>query len=299
MMKIIQKRKLWYTISSTLVAASIIAYMMWGLNLGIDFTGGALLEVKFHGQVPTVAQVQPELAKLGLESLTVQPTDQSGMVVRFKNGTEDKHQQTLKALRQLAGDKDGKQMEELRFESVGPSIGKELAGNARNSLLAVAICIILYIAWSFRGVSRPVSSWKYGVAAVVAMAHDVVIVIGVFAVLGKFLNVEVNSAFVAALLTVLGYSVNDTIVVFDRIRERLPKSSENFENTINTSINQTMVRSLNTSLTVLMTLLAIVIFGGDSIRYFALALFVGIFFGTYSSIFLASPILIWFEKMKK
>ena len=298
-MKIIQKRKLWYTISSTLVGISIISYLMWGLNLGIDFTGGALLEVKFHGQTPAATQVQADLAKLGLESLTVQPTGTDGMVIRFKNGSEDKHQGALSAIRTLAGDKDGKQVEELRFESVGPSIGKELAGNARNSLIAVAICIILYIAWSFRGVSRPVSSWKYGVAAVVAMAHDVVIVVGVFVFLGKFMNIEVNSAFVAALLTVLGYSVNDTIVVFDRIRERLPKSHENFENTINTSINQTLVRSLNTSLTVLLTLLAIVIFGGDSIRYFALALFVGIFFGTYSSIFLASPILIWFEKMKK
>ena len=190
-------------------------------------------------------------------------------------------------------------VEELRFEAVGPSIGKELANNARTSIIIVILSIIAYVAWAFRHVSRPVASWKYGLAAVIALVHDVIIVIGVFSVLGHFYGIEVNSAFVAALLTVLGYSVNDTIVVFDRVRERLPKSTENFEGTINTSLNQTIVRSINTSLTVLFALLAIIIYGGESIRYFALALFIGIFFGTYSSIFLASPLLLWFEKLKK
>lgn len=297
MKKIIQKRKIWFSISGVLVAASLIFYFVWGLNLGIDFTGGSLLEVKFPKSAPTAAAVQEALSPLDVKSLSVQPTEQNGLILRFQNTDEAKHQEVLSALGKLAGADNAP--EQLSFEAVGPSVGKELAGNARTSLIIVILAIVAYVAWSFRKVSRPVASWKYGIAAVIALLHDVVIVIGVFSVLGRFFGVEVGSAFVAALLTVLGYSVNDTIVVFDRIRERLPKSDENFEGTINTSINQTIVRSINTSATVMLALLAIIFFGGESIRYFALALFVGIFFGTYSSIFLASPLLMIFQKGKK
>ncbi|MFH1412918.1 MAG: protein translocase subunit SecF, partial [bacterium] len=159
--------------------------------------------------------------------------------------------------------------------------------------------IILYVAWAFRKVSKPVASWKYGLAAIFALFHDVIIVVGLFSILGRFFAVEVNTAFVAALLMVLGYSVNDTIVVFDRVRENLPKSDLDFEGTVNYSINQTITRSINTSVTTLLVLLSIIILGGDTIRYFALALFAGAFIGTYSSIFLASPLLVWFEKIKK
>ena len=156
--------------------------------------------------------------------------------------------------------------------------------------------IIFYIAYAFRKVSKPLPSWKYGLAGILALAHDVPMVVGVFAVLGHFGGVEVNTPFIAALLTVLGFSIHDTIVVFDRVRENLPKSRENFEETVNMSVNQTLVRSINTSVTVLLVLLSILVFGGESVRYFALALFMGIFFGTYSSIFLASPLLVIFEK---
>jgi preprotein translocase subunit SecF len=187
----------------------------------------------------------------------------------------------------------------MRYESVGPSIGQELKRNAIYSIILIVIGIIIYVAWAFRKVSRPVASWKYGMAGVIALFHDVIIVTGIFCVLGKFYGIEVNTPFVAALLTVFGYSIADTIVVFDRIRENLPKSHEGFEETINTSINQTLRRSINTSLTVMLTLLAVVLFGGVSIKYFALALLVGIFFGTYSSIFLASPLLVLFEKWKR
>jgi len=325
MHRIIQKKKLWFSISSVLVVSSLIAFFVWGLNLGIDFTGGSLLEVKF-AQTKTVGQINEALTGLDLKGLTVQPTDQNGVVLRFQNTEETKHQEVLTKLRALAGDKaseapqinvDGNagvqaqitttagtattqsSLEELRFESVGPSIGKELKRNAIYSIIIIVIAIIAYVAYAFRKVSRPVVSWKYGMAAVIALCHDVIIVTGFFSVLGHFYGIEVNTPFVAAVLTVFGYSVADTIVVFDRIRENLPKSHESFEETINTSINQTLVRSLATSFTVLLTLMAIVIWGGDSIRYFALALFVGIFFGTYSSIFLASPLLVLFEKGRK
>ena len=325
MYRIIQKKKLWFSISSVLVASSLIAFFVWGLNLGIDFTGGSLLEVKF-AQTKTVGQINEALTGIDLKGLTVQPTDQNGVVLRFQNTEESKHQEVLTKLRALAGDKvaeapqinvDGNvgvqaqittnagvattqsSLEELRFESVGPSIGKELKRNAIYSIIIIVLAIIAYVAYAFRKVSRPVVSWKYGMAAVIALCHDVIIVTGFFSFLGHFYGIEVNTPFVAAVLTVFGYSVADTIVVFDRIRENLPKSHESFEETINTSINQTLVRSLATSFTVLLTLLAIVIWGGDSIRYFALALFVGIFFGTYSSIFLASPLLVLFEKGRK
>lgn len=183
-------------------------------------------------------------------------------------------------------------VEGVNYESIGPLIGAELKRKSVYAILLVLVAILLYISWVFRKVSKPVASWKYGVAAIIALFHDVVIVLGVFAVLGHFYNVEINTPFIAAVLTVLGYSVNDTIVVFDRIRENLPKSNEDFEGTVNTSLNQTIVRSINTSLTVLLVLFCILIFGGSTIREFVLALLIGIFVGTYSSIFIASPILV-------
>lgn len=327
MYKIIQKKKIWFSISSVLVIASLVAFFGWGLNLGIDFTGGSLLEVKF-AQPQTVGQINEALTGIDLKGLTVQPTDQNGMVLRFQNTEESIHQEVVKKLRVLAGDKvaetpqvkvegannaniqvstdagvaatnQSSSLEELRFESVGPAIGKELKRNAIYSITIIIIAIIFYVAYAFRKVSRPVASWKYGVAGVITLFHDVIIVTGVFSFMGHFYGIEVNTPFVAALLTVFGYSIADTIVVFDRIRENLPKSQESFEETINTSVNQTMIRSMATSFTVLLTLMAIIIWGGDSIRYFSMALFIGIFFGTYSSIFLASPLLVLFEKGKK
>ena len=166
-------------------------------------------------------------------------------------------------------------------------------------ILLILVIIIIYIALAFKKVSKPIASWKYGIAAIVALFHDVLITLGVFAILGRFLGVEVNTPFVAAILTVLGYSVNDTIVVFDRIRENLPRSEEDFEGTVNTSINQTLTRSINTSLTTLLVLLSILFWGGNTIRDFVLALSIGVFIGTYSSIFVASPLLVIWEKTRK
>jgi len=321
MYQIINKKKIWFGISIALVTASLIAFFAWGLKLGIDFTGGSLLEVKFSQQAPSVNEVQTALSDLDLGGLTVQPTDQNGIIFRFQNTAEDMHQAVMTKLRQLAGGEqtanqlkvDGdvtvelqatpetgaNQVEELRYESVGPSIGQELKRNAIYSIIIILIAIVIYVAWAFRKVSRPVASWKYGMAGVIALFHDVIIVSGIFCFLGKFYNIEVNTPFVAALLTVFGYSIADTIVVFDRVRENLPKSHQGFEETINTSINQTLRRSINTSMTTMLTLLAIVLLGGDSIKYFALALLIGIFFGTYSSIFLASPLLTLFEAKKR
>ena len=189
---------------------------------------------------------------------------------------------------------------ENRFESVGPVIGGELKEKSIKAIIIVLISIVIYIGWTFRRVSHPVSSWKYGLVALIALFHDIIITMGVFSILGHFYGVEVGMPFVVALLTILGYSVNDTIVVFDRTRENLLHSGwDDFEEVVNRSINETLMRSLNTSLTTLVVLLAIYLFGGATIQYFVLALIIGIIAGTYSSIFIASPLLVSLAKLKK
>lgn len=298
--QIIAKKNIWLSISGTLFILFLIALFVWGFRWGIDFTGGSLLEINYTKQAPTVDNISQGLKSLNLQSLSIQPEEGAKFIVRFQETSQDVADNVLTVLDKVGKNvsKDNK-VEEIQFNAVGPSIGQELKQSSVNAIFFVFLAIILYITWAFRKVSKPVSSWKYGVSAILAMFHDVVITLGVFAVLGHFLGIEINSQFVAAVLTVIGYSVHDTIVVFDRIRENLPKSNEDFAGTVNNSLNQTLVRSLNTSLTVILTLVAIVIFGGESIRTFALALAVGIFIGTYSSIFVASPILVIWEKRSR
>lgn len=288
--QIIQKKNIWLTISIVTFIAAVAALAMWGLKLGIDYTGGSMLEAKFE-QRPDVSTIENKLKDLNLGSLTVQPTGDKELTLRFQDSTEEKHQAAVSKLKEL-----DKSVEEISFEAVGPSIGAELKRKSVNAILLVLLAVVIYISLAFKKVSRPVASWKYGVSALVAMAHDVIITLGVFAALGRFYGTEINTAFVAAILTVLGYSIHDTIVVFDRTRENLPKSDEDFAGTVNSSLNQTLGRSINTSLTSLLALMAVVLFGGESIRPFALALTIGIFIGTYSSIFVASPLLVVWEK---
>lgn len=301
MVNFIGKKTIWLSLSTIFVVAFIAALATWGFKFGIDFTGGSLLEVKFNGVQPSVSEIEKSLEDLKLQSLTAQPAENEGMILRFQQTSEDVHQSVLENLKKLAASQGAKEpvLDEQRFESVGPSVGKELQTKAIYSIILVLLAISIYIAWAFRKVSRPVASWKYGVATLIALFHDVIIVLGFYALIGKFLGVEVNTTFVAAALTVLGFSVHDTIVVFDRIRENLPRSNDSFAGTVNTSLNQTVVRSINTSLTVLLVLSAIYFLGGMSIKYFALSLLVGIFFGTYSSIFLASPILVVWDNISR
>ncbi len=309
MYKIIYNKKIWLSASGAMVGLSIILLIIFGLNFGIDFTGGSLLEVRFIGDTPTTEDVKNAVSDIEIGSLTVQEGGEDNMILRFQDISEEKHQEVLKRISDLRltndnlgrADQDTQKstIEELRFDSVGPSIGEELKTKSLYAIVFVLVAIVLYIAWAFRKVSKPIVSWKYGVVALITLFHDVLITVGVFVILGKFFGVEVNTPFMVAILTVLGYSVNDTIVIFDRIRENLPKSDEDFENTINISVNQTITRSVNTSLTTLVVLLSIVFFGGATIQSFALALAIGVFIGTYSSIFLASPLLVVWEKMKK
>ncbi|PJE59177.1 MAG: protein translocase subunit SecF [Candidatus Portnoybacteria bacterium CG10_big_fil_rev_8_21_14_0_10_40_22] len=297
-MEIIKYRKIFYIFSGLLVAASVLALVLWQLNFGIDFTGGTIMEINFLAERPSNDQIREKIKDVDLGSVVLQPTQDKGLILRFKNIDETVHQDILKKL--ASEQTPDKVLEETRFDSIGPAIGQELKVKAYWAIGLSLIAILIYIAWAFRKVSRPVASWKYGLAAILALFHDLLITIGVFSILGHFLNVEVDLAFIAALLTILGYSINDTIVVFDRIRENLKYSSwDDFEQTLDTSVNQTMARSINTTLTTLMPLFALYFIGGATLHWFALALIIGITLGAYSSIFQATPFLLWWIKKKK
>ncbi|MEK7545971.1 MAG: protein translocase subunit SecF [Patescibacteria group bacterium] len=293
MLRITHHRRKYYFLSAALTGLSLAAWLAWGLKPGIDFTGGSLLEVGFAGERPGVEEVvATAIASTGSEELTAQPLGEDGMVLRMPPLEEAGHQKLFADL-QTAYGKDGVTIEEKRFESIGPLIGEELRKKTVYALVGAIIAIVLYITYAFRRVSHPVASWKYGTATVVALAHDVMIPVGVFSALGHFHGVEVGAWIVTALLTVLGFSVHDTIVVFDRIRENLSRARrESFEDVVNRSLNETLGRSINTSLTVLLVLFATYFLGGETTRNFVLTMIVGIGTGVYSSIFLASPLLV-------
>ena len=290
----IKHRKIWYAFSLLIVIASLFSMFKFGLKQGIDFTGGALLEVEYAAK-PDAFAVKQKIESLSLGSAVVQPSGDKNIIVRMKDLTEEQHQKVLSA--SLSVGQGGK---EIRFDSIGPVIGKELKKKSITAMILVIVMIVLYIAFAFRKVSQPVNSFYYGLMAVVALVHDITLPAGVFAVLGHYYGVEVDTLFVTALLTVLGFSVHDTIVVFDRIRENLRNNGNknDFETVVGASVNQTISRSINTSLTVILVLLAIFFLGGESTKYFSLALLIGVAIGTYSSIFLASPLLVTLQKLK-
>ncbi len=252
------------------------------------------MEIEWKAEAPANAVIKDNFSKLEMGEVFLQSTGEKGLMLRFKDVDEAGYQKVFDSLKKAG------ELEEKRFDSVGPVIGQELKNRAYSAILLVLVLIVLYIAFAFRKVSRPIASWKYGLAAVIALFHDIFIPAGIFSILGHFKGVEIDLLFVTGLLTILGFSVHDTIVVFDRIRENLRRGTGNgFEDTVNLSINQTITRSINTSLTVFFTLLAIFIFGGESTKYFALLLMIGIFFGTYSSIFVASSLLVSWEKFRQ
>lgn len=299
MLQIIQKRKYAYWISGILTVVSIVAIATWGLKLGIDFLGGTLMEVRFvKTPAPTVMETTQALADLNLQSLTIQPTggeEGEGMLLRYLASDDEANTAVLARLRSL-----DPEIVPLRTDFIGGAVSDQIKRNAFTGTILSIVGIALYIGWAFRRVSGTVTSWEYGIGAIIALVHDILITVGIFAVLGHYFGIEVGVAFVAALLTILGYSVNDTIVVYDRVRENLLRAGkkEEFEKLVNQSLNETLGRSINTSLTVIITLLAITLFGGESIRYFALAILIGVTFGTYSSVYIASALLVTRYKMK-
>lgn len=317
-MNVIGHKYIFLVFSGLLMTASIGALSLWGLRLGIDFTGGSLMEVEFSGRVPVSVSltdaIRASAEPLRLGNITVQATGGSGLLLRFKDVDEDTHQKILAAVRREAqGTTGNNEVVEKRFDAIGPTIGAELYQRSLTALVLAVAAIVGYIAWAFRHISSPphqkfgvgagpVASWKYGVAAIAALIHDIAIPAGVFAVLGRFRGVEIDVLFITALLTVLGFSVHDTIVVFDRIRENLRGRAhqESYADTVNRSIRETFARSVFTSCTVLMVLAAIFFFGSTSTRSFTAALIIGIAAGTYSSIFVASPLLVvWHSLTEK
>jgi preprotein translocase subunit SecF len=286
-MNIIGRRKIWYSLSLIMIVPGVISLGLFGLRLGIDFNSGELSTVR--GSV-TAQTVNAATAGLGLRDVRVTVTGSNETQIRFSDpsaqGQHEANHQKLKAALAARG------VEELSFDSVGPTVSRDIAQSAILSLLLASIAIVLYIAYAFRNAPRPVSPWSFGFMAVAALLHDALFVIGVFSILGHFFNIEVDALFVTAVLTIIGFSVHDTIVVFDRIRENLRREKGSFETIVNNSIQETLARSINTSMTVILTLFALLLFGGQSIRPFVLALLIGVASGTYSSIFNASPLLV-------
>ncbi len=292
MINIVKRRYLYFAISLIVILPGIAALLVWGLPAGIDFSGGSLLEIRFNSTLPETDRVLDILSGFGFSDAKIQTAGSDKLLIRTKVMDEG----TLASI--LAGIETefNADIELDRFESVGPSIGKEVAGRAAGAVGLAALGILLYITYAFRGVKH---AFRYGVAAIMAMLHDVIVVLGVEAIFGHFLGWEADSLFLTALLTIIGFSVHDSIVVFDRIREnerinrKLP-----YETIVNMSIVQTLARSINTQLTVMITLLSLVLFGGSTIRHFVLILLIGVFSGTYSSIFNASPILVVWENQE-
>lgn len=292
-MFIVKNRIFFFFLTGALTLASIGALIFWTPKLSIDFTGGSLTEVTYNDSRPTVATIQNDIASLAFGEVSVRESGEAGIVVRTHTLTPEEHNALLAALTE-----DGKHsITETRFTSIGPSLGSELATKALYALISVISAIVLYIAWAFRRVSKPVSSWVYGLSVIVILVHDLLIPAGFYAVLAHFTGAQLDTLFVVALLAILGYSVNDTIVIFDRVREHLARNEkvgqkQLFSEVVGRSITETLGRSINTSLTVVLALVALAFFGSPMTVHFALVLLAGVIAGTYSSILLAAPLLV-------
>jgi len=300
MLQIIQKRKYAYSLSIVFVVFSIFAIILWGVKPGIDFVGGTLMEFSVSSDNNITRDMICEKMTIKCDdSFTVsqsEGTHGKSIIIRYKQSDEKFNQQVISAVKKI--DKDAIQ---LKADFIGATVSKQLKSRATKAIIFAVISILVFIALAFRKVSVPVSSWYYGLGAVVALAHDIIITIGIFAALGQFKGVEVGVPFVAALLTILGYSVNDTIVIYDRIRENVlrTRSISDFEGLVNKSLNESLARSFNTSFTVVLVLVPIILFGGESLFNFSLALLVGVVFGTYSSMFVASALIVSIYKLNK
>lgn len=305
-MFIIKYKKIFISISIALVVLSFLSLFIYGLNVGIDFKGGALTEVVYKTSLPTgqagrpiQADLNKSLDALGFGSALLQPTGDLGYIVKTRALSDTEHTLLLKTL----SNDNANTLTEMSYNSIGPSVGQELTQKAILAIILISLAIICFIAFAFRKVSKPVSSWKYGLIAIITLLHDVAIPVGLFVILSHYYGAELDTLFVVAVLTILGLSVSDTIVIFDRIRENLRHQAANakmdFSEIVGKSLEQSYVRSICTSLTVILVLLALFFFGPVTTRYFALMLTAGMFFGTYSSIFLASPLLVWVSEWQK
>ena len=298
-MFVVRYRKAWFILSAILIALSAFAILTYGFNLSIDFKGGTITEVRYDGELPSKESIEMAIKTLGIGGFSVRPSENDRYIVRTRELSESERRGLLAAFSQ------GQSAFTIeRQNTIGPTAGSELKGKAVKAIAVVVLMIVLFVTFAFRKVSKPVSSWKYGLATIIALAHDVIIPTGIFVFLGHFMGVEIDLLFITGLLAILGYSVHDTIVVFDRVRENLrinqeENKTEEFDITVGKSVKQTFGRSINTSLTIFITLLALYLFGSTATKDFAFLLIVGIIIGTYSSIFVASPLLVTFYKWQK
>ncbi len=293
-MNIIGKKYWYFIISTIIIIPGLISLYLYGLNLSIEFTGGSRLTLTFEKPVTDkqIKGIEDTFAEKKIKVATLERA-QKDVFVRTRPISQSEDEFLISDLKKRVGE-----FKQSQYETVGPTIGGETTLNALKGLVIASFLIVLYITWSFRKVPRPTSSFRFGIAAIVALIHDILVLIGLFSILGHFFGVEIDSLFVTAVLTVIGFSVHDTIVVFDRIRENLKKvGGQDFEQTVNDSILQTLDRSFNTSLTVVLVLFALLLFGGETIRWFVVALLIGIISGTYSSIFNAAPILVVWQDL--
>lgn len=297
-MNIIGKKYIYFIISLLIIIPGSVSLFLYGLKPSIDFVGGSRIEIqnpKFTSIQTNTEELVSSLKDQGVDVHSIQKAGEMGIILRTKPLDPKTHVKVIAEIQ-----KKYPKTKEVSFQTIGPIVGAETTMNAVKAVVVASILIVLYIAFSFRKVPKPASSWRFGICAIIALLHDVLVVMGIFSLLGKILNVEIDSLFVTAILTIIGFSVHDTIVVFDRIRENLLKGGEGtFEQIVNDSILQTLGRSLNTSLTVLLVLFTLILFGGGSTKWFIVALFVGVASGTYSSIFNAAPLLVVWEEWNK
>ncbi len=293
-MDIIGKKNWFFLISALVIIPGVVSLLMFGLRFGIDFAGGTLWELQFKERIEK-SKIETVITTAGVKLSSIQETPNSSYLLRAGHIDQQTNQIILNQLNEQFG-----QVQELRFETVGPTVSKQLRENAFKAVGFSLLGIILYITWAFRRVPKELSSWRFGVVAIIALIHDVLVVVGAFSLFGHFWGVEVDSLFITALLTVIGFSVHDTIVVFDRIRENLVKQpGAELGVVVNDSILQTLGRSIATSATLVFVLIALLLFGGETIRWFIVALLIGVISGTYSSIFNAAPLLVVWYHLKQ
>jgi len=299
MINFVKYRLIYFIFSGLLILASLVSLIIWGLQPGIEFTGGTLIEISYKNQRPSVETIKGAISELEFKEAEVKLVGEKGINLRVesKNISNEFQQKISDKLEETGEIEEGS----LNFETISSTVGKELKAKIQIITILSILVIVLYIALAFKKVSRPISSWQYGIASLLTLFHDILITLGFFSVLGKFYGIQMTIPVMTALLVIIGYAINDKIVVFDRVRENLLKKANlRYDETINISLNQTLSRCLSTSLTTLFSLLAIFFFGGETLKYFSLALIIGVSFGTYSSIFLASPILVsWLEWREK
>lgn len=312
-MYVVQHRKLFFWITGVMLAAALGAMLIFGLPLGIDFTGGSLMQVSYQDARPALADIEKQVSAVHEGTISVRTVGTNDISIRARTMTPEEHEAILAALtantpatlNETLGEPPKAAVAELSYTSVGPALGSQFTNKALWAIFAVMLVIVLYIAFAFRKVSRPVPSWGYGLTVVAMLAIDIIVPAGFFAAYARFTGAEVDSLFVVALLALLGYCVNDVIVIFDRIREHLNKNEkegirEPFEDTIGKSISETMTRSINTAVTVALALIVLIFLGAEATRNFALVMLVGVVAGTFSSICRSAPLLIpianWFNK---